>query len=278
MVSGVWQHVTEQFRESIKMFLRQFVVCVFLVGALILDVENTHAEHSGRFDLMAIEKPRVLQKANDYLHEEPQTVTSSQCERSAGGPHDYYSEGDYWWPDPENLEGPFIRRDGETYTDLFLDHRLAMIRLSDIVGCLTSAYLITQDERYAAHAVRHLDAWFVKNSTKMNPNLLYGQAIQGRYEGRSIGIIDTLHLTEVARGAKLLCSSSSFSVERQAQVKQWFRTYLIWMNTHEYGVREKNHPNNHGVCWSLQAASFACLLYTSPSPRDRTRSRMPSSA
>ena len=26
------------------------------------------------------------------------------------------------------------------------------------------------------------------------------------------------------------------------------------------------------------AESYACLLYTSPSPRDRTRSRMPSSA
>ena len=28
----------------------------------------------------------------------------------------------------------------------------------------------------------------------------------------------------------------------------------------------------------LLADSFSCLLYTSPSPRDRTRSRMPSSA
>ncbi len=249
-----------KFQRKHKMFFRQLVFCTSLAVALILGVESTRAEYSGRFDLIAIEKPRVLQKANDYLDEEPRTVTSSQCERSAGGLHDYYSEGDYWWPDPENPEGPFIRRDGETYTDLFLDHRLAMIRLSDIVGSLTSAYLITKDERYAAHAVRHLEAWFVKNSTKMNPNLLYGQAIQGRYEGRSIGIIDTLHLTEVARGAKLLCSSQSFSVKCQAQVKQWFRTYLTWMNTHEYGVREKNHPNNHGVCWSLQAASFADLV------------------
>ena len=38
-----------------------------------------------------------------------------------------------------------------------------------------------------------------------------------------------------------------------------------------------------GVCISLLFAFFAgvgipCLLYTSPSPRDRTRSRMPSSA
>ena len=260
MVFGAWQRVTEQFKESIEMFLSRFVFCASLAFAFVLSVEKTHAEHSKGFNLMAIEKPRVLQKADNYLDEEPRTVTSSRCERSAGGLHDYYSEGDYWWPDPENPAGPFIRRDGETYTDLFLDHRLVMIRLSDIVGCLTSAYLITKDERYAAHAVRHLEAWFVKNSTKMNPNLLYGQAIQGRYEGRSIGVIDTLHLTEVARGAKLLCSSSSFSVECQAQVKQWFRTYLTWINTHEYGIREKNHPNNHGVCWSLQAASFADLV------------------
>ena len=29
---------------------------------------------------------------------------------------------------------------------------------------------------------------------------------------------------------------------------------------------------------NLQLYKYACLLYTSPSPRDRTRSRMPSSA
>ena len=32
------------------------------------------------------------------------------------------------------------------------------------------------------------------------------------------------------------------------------------------------------ICAGLSAAHAACLLYTSPSPRDRTRSRMPSSA
>ena len=30
--------------------------------------------------------------------------------------------------------------------------------------------------------------------------------------------------------------------------------------------------------WLLQAEGFVCLLYTSPSPRDRQKSRMPSSA
>ena len=32
------------------------------------------------------------------------------------------------------------------------------------------------------------------------------------------------------------------------------------------------------VSWSNTIKPYACLLYTSPSPRDRTRSRMPSSA
>ena len=32
------------------------------------------------------------------------------------------------------------------------------------------------------------------------------------------------------------------------------------------------------LVWDLPTQSFICLLYTSPSPRDRTRSRMPSSA
>ena len=32
------------------------------------------------------------------------------------------------------------------------------------------------------------------------------------------------------------------------------------------------------ICGGGIAFGFACLLYTSPSPRDRTRSRMPSSA
>ena len=33
-----------------------------------------------------------------------------------------------------------------------------------------------------------------------------------------------------------------------------------------------------GTAKSTAARALACLLYTSPSPRDRTRSRMPSSA
>ena len=212
------------------------------------------------FDIVAIETPRILQKATRYLSESPRTVTADSCPRSQGTPHDYYSEGDYWWPNPDNPEAPYIQRDGETNPDNFIAHRQSMIRLSEIVATLTSAYLLTHDENYAAHAVTHLKAWFVDDATRMNPSLLYGQAIKGLHSGRSIGIIDTIHLVEVARGAKLLCASPSFTDIDQVAVKRWFCDYLTWINNHDYGCTEKQHPNNHGVCWSLQAAAFADLV------------------
>ena len=34
----------------------------------------------------------------------------------------------------------------------------------------------------------------------------------------------------------------------------------------------------HELAMVMQSINLSCLLYTSPSPRDRTRSRMPSSA
>ena len=35
---------------------------------------------------------------------------------------------------------------------------------------------------------------------------------------------------------------------------------------------------SRGILWNLHEALYTCLLYTSPSPRDRQKSRMPSSA
>ena len=134
-----------------------------------------------------------------------------------------------------------------------------MVRLSDIVATLTSAYLLTGDSGYADSAIRHLGAWFVDDETWMNPELLYGQAIKGICSGRSIGLIDTLHLTEVARSARLLRKSRGVCDALEG-VCAWFRCYLDWLNTHDYGITEREHPNNHGVCWSMQAAAFADLV------------------
>ncbi len=44
------------------------------------------------------DRTRILAAANRFLSEQPVTVTASHSDRSKGGQHDYFSEGDYWWP------------------------------------------------------------------------------------------------------------------------------------------------------------------------------------
>jgi hypothetical protein len=134
-----------------------------------------HARGAETFDLAAIERPRVLRAANRYLAGQPVTVTASSSPRSAGGPHDFFSEADYFWPDPKNPNGPYINRDGMSNPDNFLGHRRAMIRLSLIVPVLAAAWLLTRQKRYADHAAAHLRAWFIDDATRMNPNLQYAR-------------------------------------------------------------------------------------------------------
>ena len=55
---------------------------------------------------------------------------------------------------------------------------------------LAAAYKITGERKYADHAAAHLRAWFIDEATRMNPNLQYAQAIQGRFTGRGTGIIE----------------------------------------------------------------------------------------
>lgn len=210
-------------------------------------------------NVAAFDRQRILKAANQYLKEAPITITASHSPRSAGGRHDFFSEGDYWWPDPQNPKGPYLQRDGMTNPDNFVEHRRALMRLSVQVPALVSAYLITKDERYARHAAGHLRAWFLDPSTRMNPNLQYAQAIHGRFTGRGIGVIDTIHLVEVARAIEVLKDSRALSKTESAEIIQWFADYLRWMTTSKNGLEEREAKNNHGTCWVMQVASFAHL-------------------
>jgi hypothetical protein len=212
------------------------------------------------FNLRAHELPRVVPLAEAALGAQPVSITAVANPRSPGGPHDFSSEGDYWWPDPQKPGGPYVRRDGETNPDNFLAHRRLLFAFARDVGALTAAYDLTHEERFAAAAVSQLRVWFVEPATRMNPNLQYAQAIQGVCTGRAVGVIDTVHLAEVALGVRALHSSRTFNAATETAVKAWFREYLSWLQTHPYGIEERNAENNHGTCWALQAAAFARLL------------------
>lgn len=211
------------------------------------------------FDLTKFERSRVITAANQYLKEQPITITASHSPRSAGGAHDFFSEGDYWWPDPNNPNGPYIQRDGMSNPDNFVEHRRALMRFSVQVPALAAAWMITRKKAYADKAAEHLRAWFINEDTRMNPNLQYAQAIKGITTGRGIGIIDTIHLVEVARAIEILENSGSLSANDLSSIKKWFADYLQWITTSKNGLEEREAKNNHGTCWVMQVAAFAHL-------------------
>ena len=210
-------------------------------------------------DVADFDRARVLKAANQYLSEKPITITASHSPRSTGGLHDFFSEGDYWWPDPQNPDGPYIQRDGMTNPDNFVEHRRALMRLSMQVPALVAAWRLTRDARYAKHAALHLRAWFIDPSTRMNPHLQFAQAIHGRFTGRGTGIIDTIHLVEVARAIEVMVGSGAMTVREHEAIKAWFTAYLRWMTTNQNGIDERDAKNNHGTCWVMQVAAFAHL-------------------
>jgi hypothetical protein len=142
----------------------------------------------------------------------------------------------------------------------FVDHRRYLMRMSIHVPALVAAWKLTRQKHYAEHAARHLRAWFIDAATRMNPNLQYAQAIYGRFTGRGIGIVDTIHLVEVAGAIEVLEGSRALSKAETKRIKQWFSDYLNWMTTSKNGTDEREARNNHGTCWVMQVAAFARLV------------------
>ena len=254
---------------------REFVFLCSAAAAIPSPVFNSSQEillHP-RAKVAELERPRVLKAATAYLSERPGTITSAPAPGSAGGLHDYYSEADYWWPDPKNPSGPYIRRDGELNPANFTAHRELLIRLSLIVPALAAAWVLTQKSEFAAHAAAHLRAWFVEPATRMNANLQYAQAIHGVDTGRATGIIDTVHLVEVAQAAMVLERGRVLSISDAEGIRSWFAEYLNWLTTSQRGREERDTKNNHASCWLLQAAEFA--TYTGETGvRDDCRERL----
>jgi hypothetical protein len=240
--------------------MKRFIYYITLLATISCTAQKKTLQEKHSFDKEIKEQlhTQVLRKAAWALQQEPVTVTAETSPRSAGGKHDFYSEGDYWWPNPVSVDSPYIQKDGMTNPGNFVAHRRAMIRFSEIIGSLSSAYVLTRDKKYFIHAMKHCNAWFTDTATMMNPHLLYAQAIKGRATGRGIGIIDAIHLIEVTQGLTAMNPGAiSANMDVYARFRHWFRQYLTWVTTHKYGIDEMNAANNHGTCWVMQVAAFA---------------------
>ncbi len=208
-----------------------------------------------------LDRERIIKLATSCLDIKPISLRDFPAPpTSKAGPGDYYSMGDYWWPNPDTANGlPYVQRDGQSNPDNFSQHRMMLRTFRDAVSALAAAYALDKNEEYANKAVELLNVFFVDADKRMHPHLLYAQAIPGVTDGRGIGIIDTLHLTEIPLAIEVLKTSNAMTPEILSSLKKWFADYAEWMITHPNGIQEMNAANNHSVAYLVQLAAFAKL-------------------
>ena len=204
----------------------------------------------------------LIVQADAALQQEPLTIVNKPILPLSGDKHDYMSVGPYWWPDPDKPDGlPYIRRDGEVNPETKKTDRPLLAKLITTVKTLGIAYGFTQREDYATHAHLLLRTWFINPDTKMNPNLVFGQAIPGRCDGRGIGLIETTGFArDLLPAVRFLCKSASWSSRDTNDLQSWFHAFLNWMLTHPYGVDEARHGNNHSSAYDIQVATYALFV------------------
>jgi hypothetical protein len=199
-----------------------------------LPSQTPSAGSSIRPNVAAIDHDRILTAADRYLTQAPAPLTTLPAPGSPGTPHDYFSS--------------------ETFTS----HRDAVLSLAHIVPAVASAWVITKDERYAKHAVLHLQAWFVAPETSMTPSLEYGQ-VTSAGKGRPEGVIEAVHLAEVAQSVPFLSTSEALTESISDAILKWFTAYLDWLNTSRTAGLARDMKDHNGASWLLQAAACARL-------------------
>src|SRR6202789_1265026 len=227
---------------------------ILLTPRLLLAQSNSTAHP----DVAAIDQDRILQAATHALTQSPTPLTSIPAPHSPGTPHDFYSEAEDYCPAP----AAYIVPPRPTNPAAFAAHRDALLNLSITVSALTSAFVLTKDPRYSTQAIAHLKAWFIDPATSMTPSLLFGQVIPPSKTGRFEGIVEAVHLAEIAQSLPFLTSDEALTHPELTGLQKWFADYFDWLNTSRLAGLARDHKSHHGTSWLLQASALAHLNQT----------------
>lgn len=200
-------------------------------------------------------KSELKSAADKEMGEHIPSIIDGGALAVSGDPHDYYSEGPYWWPDPDHPDGPYIRRDGQTNPNR-RDKMKYLTRMTHMFYTLALAGFLLDEPSYTARADQVLRVWFLDKETYMYPNMVYAQAVPGICDGRGIGIIDTMGLSTLLIGLDFFSEADAYTDTLEG-VRAWFASYLDWLLTSKNGIEESQHMNNHRVWYYTQVMSYA---------------------
>ena len=206
---------------------------------------------------------QIIQNADLLLNINPFSVVHKTGVPPSKSKHDYMSIGPYWWPNPNTSDSlPYIRKDGEINPETrnnFTDYTEKK-KFIATVKTLTKAYKISNNNKYAIKNLALINAWFLNDETKMNPNVNFGQYVPGKSEGRCFGIIEFDGLIEVIEFLELAKYKGVLDKQTEEGMVKWFTDYSNWLKNSKLGIEESTRKNNHATHYDVQLLSILMYL------------------
>lgn len=201
----------------------------------------------------------LVARADKALAAKPASVMDKRSIPVSGDRHDYVSLARYWWPNPADPKGAYVRRDGDTNPDIESDRfdRGALSRMAREADTLALAYYYSGERKYAEGAARVIRTWFLDPATRMNPNMNFAQAVPGVSNGRPEGVLDGASFIGVIDAVGLIGPSGAVTPDEAKALEGWFARYVDWMLESANGRAEGKASNNHGLWYDAQVARFA---------------------
>ena len=286
--------------KNISSFFKQaaFIVLIIVYGCSgaqkgvetvsIIDLQKLEAQKSliANGDKTAVENYNTLiKKANELLEAPVFSVVNKTGVPPSKDKHDYMSIGPYWWKNPDTNNGlPYVRKDGEINPETrnnFTDY-IEKKNFISAVKILRNTYFYSNEKKYADKNLELINAWFLDEDTKMNPNVNYGQYIPGRSDGRCFGIIEFREITEVIKFLELAKVKNILTEKTENGMHKWLVEYSTWLQNSKLGKEEATRKNNHGTTYDVQLLSILLYLnkteevktYLSTTSKDRIFSQL----
>ncbi len=205
---------------------------------------------------------KLIKQAHKLLECKLFSVVNKTGVPPSGNKHDYMSIGPYWWPNPNSENGlPYIRKDGEINPET-RNNATDYVEKNNFISTvktLTKAYYYSNDKKYADKGMQLIKAWFLDDTTKMNPNVNFGQYVPGRSEGRCFGILEFKGIEGVLKFLELTKDQNILDKKIEKGMLNWLTEYANWLQKSKLGKKEATRENNHGTYYDIQLLNI--LLY-----------------
>ncbi len=155
----------------------------------------------------------------------------------------------------------------------FRAHALALRKTSNVIACLSAAYVLEKNAAYAQRAGAHLRAWFLDAKKRMSPEASLAGCEPGSLsvaakaasdtnnahavKGTPAGIVDLVPLAELARATSFLVDSETLTTEEWTAIGQWFTELATWLNTDRTAGLARDTKDHRASAWLLINAAIA---------------------